>query len=336
MDELSFRILNFILYSHLFFSNILGNINDEEMKLYTHGEITCIRMIEKNWEIIETILNEKRINNIKSFMNIIFDKIVELMGELDDMSTIDKRQKFETEIRNYIEQLINNQNEYTKQENNYNNKNERIKGSDPQSLVEILSENYSPFQGIYNKEDYPFIEMFLISKYPNMNELERCLEMQPDYAKNYCLLNQVFISSEEYGLIENIQNINKLVDYLYKKFNNKIERDKAKVMKITECFENEENLASAYRNIIDWQNSFVDIVINSIGPHSLLRSYLSQLNQAIHVQDATEEDLVKINNKTYNRVKEMISQYSMRDIFKNGIIDFKEFKKSIKFDFESI
>jgi len=32
----------------------------------------------------------------------------------------------------------------------------------------------------------------------------------------------------------------------------------------------------------------------------------------------------------------MIFQYSMRDIFKNGKIDFKEFKKSIKFDFDSI
>lgn len=36
--------------------------------------ILCFRMIEKIWEMIETILNEKGINNIKSFMNIIFDK----------------------------------------------------------------------------------------------------------------------------------------------------------------------------------------------------------------------------------------------------------------------
>jgi len=95
-------------------------------------------------------------------------------------------------------------------------------------------------------------------------------------------------------------------------------------------------LASAYRNIIDWQNSFINIVIGSIGPHSVLKSYLSQLNQEINVHEATEEDLLKINDETYNKVKGMIKQYSMRDIFKNGKIDFEGFKKSIKYDFDSI
>ena len=394
LDELSFRILNFILYSHLFFSNILNNFDDQEMNAYTHGEITCFRMIEKNWELMEVILNEKGIDNIKGFMNIIFGKLEELMGSIEDMSTIEKRQQFETDVQNYISNLVKEQNEYQKMASTYNNYNDKIKGNvDPNSLIEILSENYSPFENIYSKENYPNMEMFLISKYPNMNELNQCLEIQPNYEKNYCLLNQVFIQSEEYSLIENVQNINKLFDYLYKKYNNKIERNKAKNMKITECFENEdieemkENylqpfidswnkikhkckkylcrpdmpelnitsehsliyflpddgelyygmyLASAYRNFIEWQNTFIQLVISSIGPHSLLKSYLSQLSQMIYVQDATEEDLVKINNGTYNKVKDMITQYSMRNIFKNGKIDFKEFKKAIKYDFDSI
>jgi len=146
--------------------------------------------------------------------------------------------------------------------------------------------------------------------------------MQTDYTTNYCLLNQVLICNEEYGLIENVVNINKLVDLLYKKYNNKIERDVAKTKKLIECFENENiedlkqniiqpyieawnkikskctkylcrpdmpelnitmnhtlihflpddgelyggmYLASAYKNLIDWQNSFVKIIIDSIG-----------------------------------------------------------------------
>ena len=394
LDELSFRLLNFILYSHIFFNNILGNITDDDVKLYTHGDFTCFRMIEKTWEMIENILNEKGINNIKSFMNIIFDKCGELLGTLGDVSTIEIRQNIETEIRKYIEELIKNKEIYNEAETNYNKYNEKLKGSDPNALIEILSENYSPFdEEVYKPENYPNLKLLLISKYPSMLELERCLGMQPDYSKNFCLLNQVFIANEEYGLIENIGNINKLVDYLFKKYNNKIERDKAKSLKIKECFENENfeeiksnliepyinswnkikskctkylcrpdmpelnitmdhtlihflpddgelyggmYLASAYKNIIDWQNSFIDIVISSIGPHSVLKSYLSQLNQEIYVQEATDEDLVKINDKIYNKVQDMIKQYSMRDIFKNGKIDFKDFKKSIKFDFESI
>ena len=394
LDELSFRLLNFVLYSHIFFSNILENITDDDVKLYTHGDFTCFRTIEKTWEMIENILNEKGINNIKSFMNIIFDKFGELFSSIKDVSTIEIRQNLETEIRKYIDELIKNKEIYIELENNYNKYNEKMKGSDPNSLIEILSENYSPFdEEIYKDENYPNMKLTLISKYPNMIELERFLGMQPDYSKNFCLLNQVLISNEEYGLIENVENINKLVDYLFKKYNNKIERDKAKTLKIKECFENENfeeiknnllepyinswnkikskctkylcrpdmpelnitmdhtlihflpddgelyggmYLASAYKNIIDWQNSFIDIVISSIGPHSLLKSYLSQLNQEIYIQEATDEDLVKINKNIYNKVQDMIKQYSMRDIFNNGKINFKDFKKSIKFDLESI
>ena len=394
LDELSFRILNYLLYSHLFFSNLLGYLSDENLNLYTHGEFTCIRLVEKNWEIIQTILTEKGINNIKIFMNIIFDKIKELMKNIEDMSTIEKRQEFETNIKEYIDQLINNQELYTSEESKYNECNEKIKGSNPQSLIEIISENYSPFSDLYNKEEYPNLGLFLLSKYPDIKELETCLGKKKDYTKNYCLLNQVLICNEDYGLIENVVNINKLVNLLYKKYNNKIERDKAKTKKILECFDENENLedikkniltpyinswnnikakctnylcrptmpvltitmentlnnflpddgelyggmylASAYKFFIDSQNEFVKTVIKSIGPDSLLRSYLSQLNQEIHVHEANEEDVVKINSASLKSVKDMIFQYSMRDIFKNGKIDFKEFKKSIKFDFDSI
>jgi hypothetical protein len=74
LDELSFRLLNYILYSHLFYANLLGNISNEEIEAYTYGEFNCIKLIEKNYEIMQTILKEKGIINIKSFMNIIFDK----------------------------------------------------------------------------------------------------------------------------------------------------------------------------------------------------------------------------------------------------------------------
>ena len=95
-------------------------------------------------------------------------------------------------------------------------------------------------------------------------------------------------------------------------------------------------LASAYKNIIDYQNELVKTIIKSKGPNSLFSSYLSQLSQEIQVQETNEEDVLKLNSMTLRSGNDMIYQYSMRDIFKNGIIDFKEFKKSIKFDFDSI
>ena len=396
LDELSFRLLNYILYSHLFFANILGFLSDEDLNKYTHGEFTCLRLIEKNYEIIQTILAEKEINNVKSFMNIVFDKMIEIMKNVGDMNTIEKREKFETEIKNYLEQLITNKEElYNSEEAKYNEYNEKIKGSDPKSIIEIISENYSPFGDIYyDPKDYPDLGLFLVSKYPDLTEMETNLGKTKDYTINYCLLNQVLIGNEDYSLIQNVVNINKLVNLLYNKYNNKIERDKAKSKKLLECFDQNDKiedikndiiipyinswnkikhkctnylcrptmpelnvtmehtlnhflpddgelyggmyLASAYKFFIDTQNELVRNIIKSIGPNSLLRSYLSQLSQEIHVQDANEEDIIKINEDTKKFTRGMIFQYSMRDIFKNGAIDFKEFKKSIKFDFASI
>ena len=60
LDELSFRILNFILYSHLFYSNLLGNLIDKDLKSFCQN-IPIIKIIKKDWEIIEEILNEKKL-----------------------------------------------------------------------------------------------------------------------------------------------------------------------------------------------------------------------------------------------------------------------------------
>ena len=96
-------------------------------------------------------------------------------------------------------------------------------------------------------------------------------------------------------------------------------------------------LASAYSHFISVQNSFIDNLLNSIEqPNSLLKSYLSQLNQEIKIQEATESDLVKINETTLKKLDDLIMRYSMRDIFKKDKIDFKGFKMPIKYDFASI
>ena len=240
LDELPFRILNYILYSHLLFSNLLGYLSDENLNSFTPSDYSCINIINKNWEIIQIILAEKGINDIKIFMNIIFIKIANLIKNIGDMSTIEKRTEFEILFNNCINDIINNKEEYEKEEKIYKEYNEKIKGSDAQSLVEIISENYSPFENIYSEEEYPNLGLFLLSKYPSISDLEINLGKIKDYSQKYCLLNQVLICDEEFKSIENIVNINKLVELLYNKYNNKISRDEAKNKKLLDCFDKNE------------------------------------------------------------------------------------------------
>ena len=43
--------------------------------------------------------------------------------------------------------------------------------------------------------------------------------------------------------------------------------------------------------------------------------------------ESREEDIVIINSDTLKKVKDMINLYSMKDIFKNGKINFEQYKK---------
>ena len=47
LNELSYRILNYIFYSHLFFANCLDLIKDAELKNYLVKDMKCIDILEK-------------------------------------------------------------------------------------------------------------------------------------------------------------------------------------------------------------------------------------------------------------------------------------------------
>ena len=61
--------------------------------------------------------------------------------------------------------------------------------------------------------------------------MEKSLENEKDYIEKYCLLNQVLVCNDEYGLIENVININKLVNKLNKKYFKITKEKKQKIKK---------------------------------------------------------------------------------------------------------
>ena len=392
MNELGFRILNYILYSTLFYSNLLGIIKDNDLNEYTCKYNDCLSCIIINWNTIETILKEKGINNIKVFMNIIFEKVTEILKDVKQSLTIEERDKIEKEINNYIEELVENKKNYEKIESQYNELNSQLKNTDPNSLRELLLENYSPFENIYSENEFPNLKMFLYSKNLEIDELKNYLKLQPNYIKNYCLLNQLLENQEDIKLLQNIININKFTDILYKKYNHNITRSKAKTINLMDLKEEKDisdeikkleksfikswdnikskctsyactqmktldiskyttlnhflpdniereggmYMLSAYTNFINWQNNFIDNLLNNINEKSPICPYLYQLKQEINVFEATENDIIKVDEKFNEKLKDIIYKYSMRNIFRNEKIDFKGFKYPIKFDFDSI
>ena len=95
-------------------------------------------------------------------------------------------------------------------------------------------------------------------------------------------------------------------------------------------------IASAYENFINWQNSFINSIIDKNKMSGTLNSYISQLEQEINVQDAKEDDILLIDEKCYEFLDELIHIYSMRNIIEKGNkINYKNYN-DIEYDYEFI
>ena len=95
-------------------------------------------------------------------------------------------------------------------------------------------------------------------------------------------------------------------------------------------------LASAYEHLIEWQNKIINLIIEQNKEEGFLNSYISQLNKEISIQEATESDIICINEDTYTKLEEFIMNCSMRNIFdKDGKIDYKMYYDNI-YDYEYI
>ena len=142
-----------------------------------------------------------------------------------------------------------------------------------------------------------------------------------------------------------IQSWNQIKDKLFK-YNGKIIRDKTKGDKSLEISINNPLsnflvddsdkseglfLASAYESMIEWQNQFIDEIISKNSTSGILNSYIYQLEKEISIQDATQDEIVNINDNTYEILYDLILSSSMRNIFddKNNKINYKNYNDII-------
>ena len=74
-------------------------------------------------------------------------------------------------------------------------------------------------------------------------------------------------------------------------------------------------LASAYEHLIQWQNAFLDLIISKNNMNGILNSYVPQIEQQINIQEATRDEIININDKTYQALETLITSSSLRNIF---------------------
>ena len=99
-------------------------------------------------------------------------------------------------------------------------------------------------------------------------------------------------------------------------------------------------LASAYQNFINWQNEFLEFIINNGYHKEYLKLYIENMKKTINVQDANSNQTLLINEcfngSDYEDFDDLIYSFSRRDIFnKDGTINYLNYN-SFKYDISTI
>jgi hypothetical protein len=157
-NELSFRIMNFIIYCHLLMSNILDILNDYDIAYYISEETSCFDIMISNWNKMQELLNQIGINNIKIFMNIIFERIVQIISKynINTSNTEEGRNTIEYEFNRLI-----NLNELQREIKAYEQQNQHIINSSPTNISSLIQQLY-PITFYQNREPYHYFKYLYI------------------------------------------------------------------------------------------------------------------------------------------------------------------------------
>ena len=95
-------------------------------------------------------------------------------------------------------------------------------------------------------------------------------------------------------------------------------------------------LASAYENMIFWQNNLLNLIIEKNKINGPLNQYISGLEQTIDIQEASSDEILNIDENIYKYLEKLILQSSMRNIFqKKDKINYRNYNDII-YDFDYI
>ena len=224
LSKIGYRLLNFIFYNHLFFSNCLEFIDDEELKKnYLIEDMTCLEIIEKNWNLLKEALYEKSINSIEIFMNLIFQDLCKSFNKCNSLQEIEERNNFEDNVEKIIEKNIEN---YNKNKEIYLNENLKELELDNDNIKVIVNEMFEPQK--YTKK-YPLYKYFLFTKYPDKNDfLNKKKEIGDEiFRYKYPLTYQYLSYEDNKNKIKNLLEINDFCNYMIDSYSFKISREKA-------------------------------------------------------------------------------------------------------------
>ena len=240
LSQISFRILNYILYTNLFFARIIKD--NKEFDKFLPKNMNWVETLNECWNFIKNSLAKINIFSFEEFMNYLFIKLFPLLNKEDNIREHDKLIKLEDKLEKEINKIIKDFKEEGYKEYSIQ------KEDDKNSIISLLKEKYS--SNNYEEKEYPFYKYFYYTDYLNedyiISRLEKMYENKYPVLKKY-LENKIINNKNKYKL-DDISLFNSVLNIFSEEYNNKISREFAEKNKLndTEIYMNNKDLIEKF------------------------------------------------------------------------------------------
>ena len=277
MNDITYRFLNFILYSFIFYGYINGAFDEKYLGKYVIKKMTIFEIMETDWDIMQNILEKLP---IETFMNAVFDKIMQKIEGIPIFDTEEKAVNFEKEINEIVLSTINDQ----KMIEIYKQKNDNILKINPESSRVIIQEEF-PYH-LYNKKEYPNFDYFYISELPNKEHFFNIFNSKESNKEKYPIINTILNDKDlqdKLELMKYLPKINELCNYMINFVSFRYSREEANSKLIKDEIIDKDKI-NLIKEFIPIYKQFRAIV-KSQGCHDFYNSFLSMEYDELNLGD---------------------------------------------------
>ena len=364
LSQISYRLLNYILYIHLFFARIITDKIDFDK--YLPDKMSWVKTISECWKLLEEELKKVNILSIDEFLHYVF---VELFPILNREKTIDNYKslyKLEEELEAKIQELIHK----FKIDGNSLELNNNDKDNDKNSTINLLKEKFT--KDYYKEEEFPFYNYFYFTNYLNEKHLKDNLTHYG--IRKYPVL-KIYLDfkidnkdEKNKNLLDNLHLFNNTLNIISQKYFNNISREYAEKthLKDDDIYKNNkalfDNFIKFYNNLdlkelqnkrkLTSDNMLTDFFIDDNNEYGksykiIYKAFIKKQNEKLeslldekinkdifdsnckdikNIQQIKEDEVFTLNLPKKVSFIDIIFNYSYRNALNKRPIDYKAYK----------
>ena len=372
LSQVSYRLLNYILYMNLFFARIITEKNDFDN--YLPDKMTWIKTITECFKLLEEELKKVNIISIDEFLHYIFAELFPILNKQKTIDNYKDLYKLEEILESKIQELIY---KFILDGNSLEPLN-IDEDNDKNSTINLLKENFA--KEFYKDDEFPFYKYFYFTDYLNERHLKEKLTIFA--AKKYPVLKTYLdfkIDNREEknkNLLDNLHLFNNSLNIISQKYCYNVSREYAEKAKFQDedIYKNNkilfDNFIKFYNNLdlkelqskhsLNSSNSLADFFIEDTNEYGksykiIYKAFIQKQNEKLEslldekiakdifdnnckdkkkIEEIKEEEIFTLNLPKKISFIEILFNYSHRNALNKYPIDYKAYKSyDINYDY---